>query len=162
LAKKTIKLHCEEKKKMNNSQHLITHNNNSSNNNKFNTKQLQEDYLKFLEHQLDGLPGGNDFSYYTFSWSGMKNILKYLKEYAEFSNKSMFLDVGSGRGHLVFCVANILDPVMSYGIEVDHNRYLVAIIKIIIIINIIIIYILDFGSHKESSSERRKKLIFWF
>jgi hypothetical protein len=87
-----------------------------------------EDYVHCLENQIDGLTGVHDtYSYYTFNGQGMKIFLKHLKEDAKLSNESTFLDVGSGRGHTVFCVANILKPAMSYGIEGDDIRVMVFI-----------------------------------
>jgi hypothetical protein len=94
-----------------------------------NIKKKLKEYLFFLENQLDGLSGGFTYSYFTFNSTGMEIFLKKLKDEAEFSFESRFLDVGSGRGHLVFCVANILNPIMSYGIEGDDCRYNVETIK---------------------------------
>jgi hypothetical protein len=102
---------------------LITHKTSTINNNIKNKKE----YVICLEKQIDGLPGGLNYSYYTFNWKGMEIFLKHLKEDAKLSNNSMFLDVGSGRGHTVFCVANFLKPVMSYGIEGDNVRYMVLL-----------------------------------
>jgi tRNA1(Val) A37 N6-methylase TrmN6 len=76
-----------------------------------------------LDKQVNGLTGGYGYQYFTFNFAGMEKFLKNLKEYAEFSNRSRFLDLGSGRGHLVFCVASILNPVMSYGVEGDDCRH---------------------------------------
>jgi hypothetical protein len=85
-----------------------------------------KDYVNALEKRVDGLTGGINYSYYTFNGQGMDIFLNYLKDVANLNSKSMFLDVGSGRGHTVFCVANFLKPVMSYGIEGDRDRYKVG------------------------------------
>jgi hypothetical protein len=83
-----------------------------------------EDYVNSLEKQIDGLTGGHDpYSYYTFNGRGMQILLNHLKQDAKLSTESMFLDVGSGRGHTVFCVANILKPAIAIGIEGDNNRF---------------------------------------
>jgi hypothetical protein len=88
-----------------------------------------ESLLSFLNKQLDGLDGGNHYSYYQFSHKGMEIFLQHLKDDAKMSNNSMFVDVGSGKGNTVFCVANQFKPIMCYGIEGDENRYLVIIFK---------------------------------
>jgi hypothetical protein len=104
--------------KMNNG-FLISHTRRPEN--QINLKQ----FLKFLNNQSLGCDGGTDYRYLTLNHKGMEIFLKRLREDAEFTNKSMFLDVGSGRGNIVFCVGKELKPIMSYGIEGDECRYMV-------------------------------------
>jgi adenine-specific DNA methylase len=86
-------------------------------------------FLKHLNNQIPGCDGGFEYAYYQFSIHGMQIFLNNLKDVANLNTQSSFLDVGSGRGNTVFCVANKLKPIMSYGIEGDINRYQVLIIN---------------------------------
>jgi hypothetical protein len=91
-------------------------------------------FLKHLNNQSPNCDGGFEHQYYTFSPHGMQIFIEHLKRDAKMTKQSLFLDVGSGRGNTVFCVANAIKPVMSYGIEGDIDRYRVLTKKNIIII----------------------------
>jgi hypothetical protein len=88
------------------------------------TKELQP-FLYYLNKQAPGLDGGIELPYYTFNYIGMGIFLEHLKSDTQFSKTSLFLDVGSGRGNTVFCVANEFKPIISYGIEADKSRHMV-------------------------------------
>jgi tRNA/tmRNA/rRNA uracil-C5-methylase (TrmA/RlmC/RlmD family) len=80
-------------------------------------------FLNLLNKESKGCDGGFDFQFYQLSQKGMEILLQHLKQSAKLNRQSMFLDVGSGRGNTVFCVAHELNPVLSYGIEGDKDRF---------------------------------------
>jgi hypothetical protein len=127
------------------SSYLINHN---------NIRKEEVPLKKFLKHltkQIPNCDGGFEFPYYCFSFLGMQKFLENLIKIANMTSESLFLDVGSGRGNTVFCVANAIKPIMSYGIEGDMDRYKVETVTVVIIVffiyNFIFICLLDLGKH---------------
>jgi tRNA G46 methylase TrmB len=85
-------------------------------------------FFNHLNKQVPNCDGGSEFQYYPFNYKGMEIFVDHLKTIASFNCDSRFLDVGSGRGNTVLCVANEFKPILSFGIEVDNNRFNVIFI----------------------------------
>jgi len=60
-------------------------------------------------------------------WS-MQKVINLMKEHTEFTNTSLFVDVGSGIGKPNLHVAQDPGVKFSYGIEVEPSRWLLGII----------------------------------
>ena len=79
--------------------------------------------------KLTGSIGGNGSHgpiYGELTMGSMQKMINLMKEHAEFSSSSRFIDVGSGIGKPNLHVAQDPGVEFSYGIEVEHDRWLLG------------------------------------
>ncbi|EEC51994.1 predicted protein [Phaeodactylum tricornutum CCAP 1055/1] len=79
--------------------------------------------------KLTGSIGGNGSHgpiYGELTMGSMQKMINLMKEYTNFSSSSRFIDVGSGIGKPNLHVAQDPGVDFSYGIEVEHDRWLLG------------------------------------